>query len=108
MMTPRRTVQRLAVAGALAVGLTLPAASAFADGTGQCPTASPSDTTCEPTTTPSTASGSGAVAGATATAPRKTGGGLPVTGADIAGLVVIGGGALTAGSVLVYRSRRHS
>lgn len=33
-------------------------------------------------------------------------GGLPFTGADVAGMTIIGVAALATGSVLVYRSRR--
>jgi LPXTG-motif cell wall-anchored protein len=39
-----------------------------------------------------------------ATAPS---GSLPVTGGDVAGLLLLGGGAIAGGAVLVRRSRRH-
>jgi hypothetical protein len=40
--------------------------------------------------------------------PSSSSGGLPFTGADIAGMSVVALGALGAGTVLVYRSRRSS
>ncbi len=40
--------------------------------------------------------------------PGKPGGGLPVTGGDLAGLTVIGVGAVGAGSLLLRRTRRSS
>lgn len=49
------------------------------------------------------AGGEQAVGGAAAAAPS---GALPVTGGDLAALVMIGAGAVAVGSVLVRRSRR--
>lgn len=40
--------------------------------------------------------------------PTSSSGGLPFTGADIAGMSVVALGALGAGTILVYRSRRSS
>jgi LPXTG-motif cell wall-anchored protein len=44
----------------------------------------------------------------TGAAPATRGSGLPVTGGDIAGLTIVGLGAVGAGTVLVRRSRRQA
>jgi hypothetical protein len=41
-------------------------------------------------------------------AATKTASTLPFTGGDVAGLAVIGAGAVLAGTVMVRRSRRHA
>lgn len=68
---------------------------------GSPPASTPATRTATPTATPT------ASVSATATAePPASDGGLPFTGADIAGLSVVGVAALGAGTLLVRRSRR--
>lgn len=109
MLAPRSRAWHLAAASAVAAGVLFPTTAAFATENGQCPTASPSDVTCNPTSTAATdTSGSGVAGTRVQERPGQGGGGLPLTGADIAGLVAIGTGALVTGGLLVGRSRRHA
>lgn len=107
-MVIHERIVRLMATGVVAAGAFLPLMTASASAQ-ECPTASPSDITCNPAP-----QGLAQVAGATAAAPvqvkavKASTGGLPVTGGDVVGLTVAGFGALAAGGALVRvgRSRK--
>jgi hypothetical protein len=109
-VSTRRRVTRFVAAGALAAGAVLPFAATAASAQAQCPTASPSDVTCNPNsgvlsnevTAPQVE-----VKGTSVAAPATTSG-LPVTGGDIAGLAAAGLVTVGAGFALVKGSRRRT
>ena len=89
----------LLAAAALAVGVVGPVAAASADDY----TSPPATVLGEQLARPIPIQADASVLGASA---RVSGSTLPVTGGDIAGLTLIGFGALGTGTILVRRSRR--
>lgn len=108
-MSTRTSVFRFLAMGAVATGAVVPVLAGPASAQGECPAASPSDVTCQPTN-PVTPDGASAAAGVAAQvqaeqASRPVSGGLPVTGGDVAGLAALGVTALASGGLLVRTSR---
>ena len=109
MVSTRRRVIRFVAAGALAAGVVLPLSATAASAQADCPTASPSDVTCNP---------HAEVLGTGVTAPQvevkgtsvaaTTTSGLPVTGGDVAGLAAAGLVTVGVGVALVKGSRRRT
>lgn len=97
-LTPS-AVRRLVGTAVFAGALALPAGVAVA-------APYPSGGTPPPAVGGISASHGATVAAKTSSSSRPST--LPFTGSDVAGLVVIGAGAVLCGSVLVHRSRRHA
>ena len=106
-MSTRRRVIRFVAAGALAAGAALPLTATVASAQAQCPTASPSDVTCEPPHAEVLGTGVTAPPAQVKTVATTTSG-LPVTGGDVAGLAAAGLVTVGVGVALVKGSRRRS